>query len=110
MVNRMKDDAKWLLDASDNDADAYFERERDERFLDFAAMVQIGAEAIREKRRLQAELEKMTADRNKWRKLCEEGDAARGHILGDLMTGLTTGVLKIDRDVPLPDRFKEKTT
>jgi hypothetical protein len=93
---------------SDEDFAAMVERERDDRYLDFAAVVIIGAQAIHDKRRLQAELADMTEQRNKWRKLCDEGDRARGSILGDLMVGLASGVLTVDRSKPLPERFKEK--
>ena len=93
---------------SDEDFAAMAERERDDRFLDFAATVAIGAQAIRDKRRLQGELESMTEQRDKWRSLCEEGDRVRGGMIGDLVAGLASGVLTVDRSKPLPERFKEK--
>jgi hypothetical protein len=95
-------------DLSDDDFEAVLDRERDGRYLDFAATVAIGAQAIHAKRRLQGELEKALADRDKWRKLCDEGDACRGRIIGDLVTGLASGVLTVDRSKPLPERLKEK--
>ena len=84
------------------------ERERDDRFLDFAATIAVGAQAIHDKRRLQADLADMTEQRDKWQRLCDEGDRVRGGILGDLVAGLASGVLTVDRSMPLPERFKEK--
>lgn len=92
---------------SDDEFAAYVDHSRDDRFLEFAETIRIGADAIHEKRRLQAELEKMTTDRDKWMDACRQGDAARGSILGDLMSGLASGVLRVDRNVPPPDRFKK---
>ena len=86
----------------------YYERERDERYLDLVATLAIGAQAIHDKRRLQGELEKALADRDKWRKLCDDGDKCRAGILGDIVSGLASGVLTVDRSKPLPERLKEK--
>ena len=92
-------------DLSDEDFAAMVERERDDRFLDFAEVIATGAQAIRDKRRLRGELHNMTAERDKWRQLCDDGDAARGGIIGDLMVGLASGALTVDRSKPLPERL-----
>jgi hypothetical protein len=67
-------------------------------------------QGIHKKRRLQAELEEARADCDKWMKLCMDGDAARSSILGDLVVGLSSGVLKVDRSVEMPERFKDKAS
>ena len=53
-------------------------------------------------------MEKALADRDKWRKLCDDGDKCRAGILGDIVSGLASGVLTVDRSKPLPERLKEK--
>jgi hypothetical protein len=110
MSKPSKNSKAWLDSLSDEEYAEHLDREDDDAFLDFAAVIATGAKAIHDKRRLQAELEEARADCDKWMKLCMDGDAARSSILGDLVVGLSSGVLKVDRSVEMPERFKDKAS
>ncbi len=86
----------------------YYERERDERYLDLVATLAIGAQAIHDKRRLQGELEKALAEVQRWRDLAMDGCRAQQGMVADMVIGLASGVLTVDRSKPLPERLKEK--
>ena len=73
--------------------------------IELAAALQAGADAIREKRRLRAELAKVAEERDRWQRLAMDGVRAQQGMVLDLVMATASGRLKVDKDAPLPDRL-----
>lgn len=110
----MKEHMRFLENMSQADVEEYFDRERDNEFLNFAAMVQIGADAIREKRRLQECLFAAEADRDKWMKVAQDGSGAIIPVDIDIIdidhfTALIRLFIDIHRNAWTMRRYPERT-
>ena len=76
-----------------------WQREKTEnRFLDFVAMMQTGAAAIRRVRDLEERLAKAEADAAEWRKIAMGGTDVMAGMVLDMVTALGTGALTLSDD------------
>lgn len=74
------------------------EWKRENEFLSLIALLNVGAQAIRDKRNLEERLAKAEESAAKWRDLAEQGTRTAGGIVGDLMVALGTGALTVSDD------------
>lgn len=92
-------DLSGLPEIDEEDAERRWKREKAEnRFLDFVAMMQTGAAAIRRARDLEERLAKAEADAAEWRKIAMSGTDGMAGMVVDLVAALGTGALTLSDD------------
>ncbi len=91
-------DLSELPEIDEEGAERRWREKAENRFLDFVAMMQTGAAAIRRARDLEERLAKAEADAAEWRKIAMGGTDAMSGMVLDMVTALGTGALVMSDD------------